>query len=258
MYNTKDNFSKKPSFSHSDVINILLISLILVFAVSKLSQEKINAILNTINYSVTKSDGTEANKNSLNSLTSSQNSSNNALNINKKTSIQAKSNNSNSFNSLKSMNSAKTNIINLLNKSHLNNSIKVIDESRGIKISLSNKYLFDKEYSQIRQQAKPVLKSIGIILRNLPGHYFRVEGHTDSEDICTKQIPSNWELSTLRASAVLRFLIDKANMNPQTMSTVGYGEYRPLKPNTNAQNMAKNRRVDIVIINSELVESKSN
>jgi chemotaxis protein MotB len=75
----------------------------------------------------------------------------------------------------------------------------------------------------------------------------RVEGHTDNVPIHTNRFPSNWELSIARAVSVVKYFVDVGNINPQRLSAVGYGESRPLVPNSSAANLAKNRRVEIVL-----------
>jgi chemotaxis protein MotB len=74
-----------------------------------------------------------------------------------------------------------------------------------------------------------------------------VVGHTDNLPMRSNQFMSNWELSVARASSVARFLIDEMGMNPVQFVVSGYASYRPIAPNTTAENRAKNRRVEIII-----------
>jgi chemotaxis protein MotB len=75
----------------------------------------------------------------------------------------------------------------------------------------------------------------------------RVEGHTCDLPIQSGQYPSNWELSTARAAAVVRYLIEDAGISPDRLSASGYADSKPLAPNTCESNRAINRRVDIII-----------
>jgi chemotaxis protein MotB len=84
----------------------------------------------------------------------------------------------------------------------------------------------------------------------------RIEGHTDNDPISTPLFPSNWELSSARATNVLRFLIEKTKLKAENLSAVGYGEFHPLLPNTSKENKAKNRRVDIVILKQDASKSE--
>jgi hypothetical protein len=74
-----------------------------------------------------------------------------------------------------------------------------------------------------------------------------VEGHTDSDPIATAQFPSNWELSTARAGAVIRFLESQSHLPEDRLAASGYADQRPVAPNDTAANKSKNRRVEIVV-----------
>ena len=78
-----------------------------------------------------------------------------------------------------------------------------------------------------------------------------IEGHTDSTPIKNEKYPSNWELSTARATNIISYLVEKQNFPPNRLSAVGYGEYMPVADNNTPQNKAKNRRVDIIILSSD-------
>ena len=76
----------------------------------------------------------------------------------------------------------------------------------------------------------------------------RIEGHTDNTPIATAKYPSNWELSTARATNIVRYLIKTRQFSPNALSAIGYGEFRPLENNSSIEGKRKNRRVDIVIL----------
>jgi chemotaxis protein MotB len=80
-----------------------------------------------------------------------------------------------------------------------------------------------------------------------------VDGHTDNVPTKTAKFPSNWDLSAARASSVARFIIKKMRFNPKFLMVSGYGEHRPIKPNTSDDNRASNRRVEIKIIKDKNV-----
>jgi chemotaxis protein MotB len=75
-----------------------------------------------------------------------------------------------------------------------------------------------------------------------------VEGHTDDVPIATKVFPSNWHLSVSRAVNTAFYLITRHGLNPDKIAVVGYSEFKPLVENNSEENRAKNRRVDIVIL----------
>jgi chemotaxis protein MotB len=75
-----------------------------------------------------------------------------------------------------------------------------------------------------------------------------VEGHTDSIPISTEKFPSNWELSTTRASSIVRYFIAKS-INPDRLKASGYADTKPIASNATPEGRAQNRRVEIVILN---------
>ncbi|MBD3169325.1 MAG: OmpA family protein, partial [candidate division Zixibacteria bacterium] len=95
-----------------------------------------------------------------------------------------------------------------------------------------------------------ILLKLSKILTKIPND-IRIEGHTDNIPINTPEFPSNWELSTARATTVLRFLVESCGINPDKVSALGYGEHRPIGPNDTIENRRKNRRTDIVVLRAE-------
>jgi chemotaxis protein MotB len=125
----------------------------------------------------------------------------------------------------------------------------VVDE-RGLTVRFLNSVLFDLGSATLRPEALGMLDAVGMALKNTT-HYIRVEGHADNLPINTVQFPSNWELSASRSIAVTRYLINKHGADPRRLSSLGYGEFRPLYPNDSDENRARNRRVDIVVLRTE-------
>jgi chemotaxis protein MotB len=121
-------------------------------------------------------------------------------------------------------------------------------ESRGLVISLGEIGIFDSGSDQIKPEGKILLDTLATSLVSL-GNYIRIEGHTDNVPIRTSRFPSNWELSTARATAVISHLVASFGMQPELISAAGYAEYRPCTPNDTEEGKSRNRRVDIVVLN---------
>lgn len=134
-----------------------------------------------------------------------------------------------------------------LSESDLADRVELVPEARGLVVRLADRVLFDLGKADLRPEARAVLDTMAGVLKPLPNP-IRVEGHTDDLPIRTDRFPSNWELSTARATAVVRYLIEQRGFGPQRLSAAGYGEHRPLVPNTSAANRQRNRRVDLVIL----------
>lgn len=115
----------------------------------------------------------------------------------------------------------------------------------GLVISLQEAGFFDSGAADIRPSALPVL---GRIAAALPESPLRVEGHTDNVPIHTLQFASNWELSSSRASSIARLLLLHANVHAEQMSVAGYAEFHPAASNDTQEGRARNRRVDIVLL----------
>ncbi|MDR1727876.1 MAG: OmpA family protein [Acidobacteriota bacterium] len=125
--------------------------------------------------------------------------------------------------------------------------VRIRMERRGIVVSLGENGMFDSGSDVIKPEGRAMLDSIATSLTSV-GNQVRVEGHTDNVPISTERFPSNWELSTARATAVISRLVTHFGMSPRLLSAAGYGEYRPTAPNDTEEGRARNRRVDIIIL----------
>jgi chemotaxis protein MotB len=134
------------------------------------------------------------------------------------------------------------------------NTIRLSEDSRGLTVSLAEAGFFDPGSAVMPPSALAVIDRIASTLQPLSSA-IRVEGHTDNTPIHTAQFPSNWELSTARATYLLQYLISTSKIPAPRLSAVGYGEYRPVAPNDTPAGRASNRRVDLVVL-SEAAEKQ--
>ena len=126
------------------------------------------------------------------------------------------------------------------------NLIKITKDKLWVKIEMNNQILFSSGYAKLSEQAYPVLEELSEVLRTLPNH-IDVEGHTDNLPIRTSIYPSNWELSASRAASVVH-LFTKNGVNPERLSAIGFGEFRPEADNATLSGRKQNRRVSVVIL----------
>jgi chemotaxis protein MotB len=133
--------------------------------------------------------------------------------------------------------------------SGLGGSIQTSIDERGLMIRFADTALFDAGSTDIKEQAIAVLDSIAVQLAQV-SNPIQVEGHTDPTPISTPQFPSNWELSTGRATAIVHYLVEQGGIPPDRFSAAGYSYYHPVAPNDTPENRAKNRRVDVIVLNS--------
>ncbi len=118
-----------------------------------------------------------------------------------------------------------------------------------LSLNLVEKILFDSGSALVKKDGKKVLDRVAEILRKVQDKQIRIEGHTDNVPISARIIdkfPSNWELSTSRATNVVRYLQEKG-VDPKYLVAAGYSEYRSIAPNVAPEGRSKNRRIEIVL-----------
>jgi chemotaxis protein MotB len=128
-------------------------------------------------------------------------------------------------------------------------------EERGVVVSIQDTALFLLGSADLTPQAREIVRKVGQILLTTD-NFIRVEGHTCNLPIRTVRFPSNWELSTARATSVVQELLKTTGFPPQRLSASGYGEYRPLVPNNSEINRQQNRRVDFIVLRSRYKEAE--
>lgn len=129
------------------------------------------------------------------------------------------------------------------------NKLGIFQDQRGIVIRITDTALFDSGKAEIREDAIEPIDRLGEIVASMKENV-QVEGHTDNIPINSIQFPSNWELSSARATSIVRRFVTRG-VEPARLTAIGYGEYRPIATNDTAEGRAKNRRVDIVILNED-------
>ena len=136
-----------------------------------------------------------------------------------------------------------------------NKMVTVRLEQRGVVISLGENGMFDSGSVEIRPEGIVMLDSLATLFTTV-GNHIRIEGHADNIPINTVRFPSNWELSSARGAAVLTRMIANYGMSPELLSTSGYGEFRPVASNDTAEGRARNRRVDIIVLNPSFARAE--
>lgn len=135
-------------------------------------------------------------------------------------------------------------------ESNMSASVSTHIDTRGLVITLNNAILFDSGSADIKDSNTEALLHIAKIVNTLD-NYIRIEGHTDNVPIQSSAYPSNWELSTARASRVVRLFVDEGNVAPDKVMAVGYGEFKPIADNSTPEGREKNRRIDIIILSEK-------
>ncbi|MFO7754058.1 MAG: flagellar motor protein MotB [Desulfobacteraceae bacterium] len=113
-------------------------------------------------------------------------------------------------------------------------------------VRIRGKALFSSGAAELDSDAFKILDEITKVMFDYPDYNINIKGHTDDIPISTEAYPSNWELSAIRATTVLKHLI-KRGIDPERLTATGYGKIMPLVPNTSKENRAINRRVEFVL-----------
>lgn len=143
------------------------------------------------------------------------------------------------------MKSVANNILEALQPLVAQGKVRLLETSRGVTIEINDSILFPAGQSKLQPASSSAMGSIAQVLADTD-FPITIEGHTDNVPIATPQFPSNWELSAMRATTVLR-LFNDSGVGAERLTAIGYGETRPIETNTTVEGRARNRRVSILI-----------
>ncbi|WP_181347160.1 flagellar motor protein MotB [Thalassobacillus sp. CUG 92003] len=130
---------------------------------------------------------------------------------------------------------------------------KLSDE--GLLISIFNEVFFESGSATVRGEGETIAGEVSEFLHTDPPHQIVVSGHTDNRPINNDEFSSNWDLSVMRAVNFMSLLLENSDLDASLFSAKGYGEHNPVAPNDTADNRAKNRRVEILVLPNTEIES---
>jgi chemotaxis protein MotB len=138
----------------------------------------------------------------------------------------------------------------------LDNKVDALSTARGIVIRAQDGLFFERGSTRIDPESYLFLEQMSVMFQRFP-YDVLVEGHTDNRPVRARKSESNWELSTSRAIAVMRYLTEVGGIDPRRIGASGYAHMRPIAVNTTSKGRSKNRRVEFVCHrNSELTRAK--
>jgi len=129
--------------------------------------------------------------------------------------------------------------------------VQITEMKNRLTMTMVDKILFPSGKTEISKEGKKVLDKVVSILKDVKDKRIQVEGHTDNVPIVSdlkKRYPTNWELSTARATEVVRYLQESGGIDPKLLSATGYAEYQPVADNATDEGRLKNRRIEIVLL----------
>ena len=129
--------------------------------------------------------------------------------------------------------------------------VQLTEMKNRLTMTMVDKIIFPSGSAEISNDGKLVLDKVVSILKDIKDKRIQVEGHTDNVQIVSglkKRFPTNWELSTARATEVVRYLQEQGGLDPKQLSATGYSEYQPVASNDKDSGKHKNRRIEIVLL----------
>ena len=136
-------------------------------------------------------------------------------------------------------------------------SLVVTQHQDRLVLTMLGQVLFESGEAHLTPLGLDIMKQVGEVLATLPDKNIQVEGHTDNNPIygrLQQRYPTNWELSTARATTVLRYLVEQTGMDPKEFAATGYADTRPAVANNSEEGQAQNRRVEIVLYPERVVQ----
>ena len=132
-----------------------------------------------------------------------------------------------------------------------NQQVKIEDIEGKLRLTFVDKILFNSGSTKINEKGKEILLSFTESIREDRNHNILVEGHTDNVAVGSalkSRFPSNWELSTARSSAVVRYLQEDGGIEPERLSAIGYSYFKPVASNDDEEGRRQNRRVEFKVL----------
>jgi len=134
----------------------------------------------------------------------------------------------------------------MIDNTDLADSVELAYNGDQINLQIDGRYLFESGQSELKDRARFIFANLAQMFRDYADYKIAIRGHTDDQGIQTARFPSNWELSAVRATTVLRYFIGQG-IDPRRMTATGYADYLPLVANNSSENRARNRRVEFVL-----------
>lgn len=146
------------------------------------------------------------------------------------------------------MKSMAKNILHALEPLVKDGQVRVTQSALGITVEINASVLFSPGQAKLADSSSLTLQAVAHVIKGHE-HEIHVEGHTDNLPIHTENFPSNWELSSARASSVIRLFIENG-VEAQRLTALGYGENRPIETNETPEGRKRNRRVTVMILST--------
>ncbi|MCJ8012696.1 flagellar motor protein MotB [Paenibacillus sp. KQZ6P-2] len=239
--------------TYADLITLLLIFFVLMYAMSRLDTQKYQEITQSLQHTFKSGDSILNQGSGITGTANKYNHKNPDTAV--KTQQQPKKGADDLTNRELAFRKQEQELQNLMKvisgyvkDNNLEDQILVADKPQGITITLSDKLLFDVGKADLKPESIPVMDKLASLFKELHTT-ISIEGHTDNLPIVhASEYKDNWELSGARALSVLRYFLDQKHLNPEEFQYAGYADTRPAADNATEAGRQKNRRVEIIVL----------
>lgn len=219
--------------TYSDMVTLLMTLFVLLYSMSSVDAEKVKAIATAFSVlngkaadSILQYDKYEGSQPIVGGESKVENTIEQSENIDNRTMYEA--------------------VSDFIKENQLDSTIDISQNEKGVVLQLKDNILFESGQADLKSESSQVLDKINTLISTMPNGVV-IEGHTDNVPISNSKFKDNWDLSSIRATNVLRYFTEVKHQDPSKFRAAGYGEYKPLKENTSDENRAQNRRVNILI-----------
>jgi len=245
--NQKKNNNMNDSWllPYADMLTLLLALFIVLFAMSQLDVKKFDKLSHIFKSEFSSSyipiiESTESHTSERHNIEAHYE------NL-KKTAVSAEETESYLKDPLQELEDIEIMINNYIFENNLTELLKAEMRAEGLLVTLSTDFSFATGSAYVNESVRKIAYEIAEFLDIGTQHEIVVSGHADDRPMYNEEFKSNWELSVTRAVNFMIILLENNQLNHEIFSAKGYGEYKPLVPNTSRENRAKNRRVEILI-----------
>ncbi|MFO2551100.1 OmpA family protein [Alicyclobacillus cycloheptanicus] len=221
--------------TYSDLITLLLIFFVIMYAMSNINTIKFMSLSQSLAAALHHNDQIPLNGTGTTALITAANPTSGDQSTTKGSASQDQQ-----------LDNLYTQVKSYITAHHLQGNVTILNQQRGVQITLRDVVLFESGQATIKPQARQLIAGLVPFFKAVPNNIV-IEGYTDNRPIDTPEFPSNWELSSARAIGVVR-LLAADGIDPARLSGVGYGQYHPVVPNDTPEHRQMNRRINIVIL----------
>lgn len=232
--------------TYSDLITLLLIFFIIMYAMSKVDQSKYEVLAQSLKFEFKKADTLMPNGTGV--MGANNPSKGGDIEQNVQQAMKEMKEKEEWEKREKQLEDLLQKIQTYIAQNNLQTQVSVADTPRGVAVTLNDLFLFDLGKADLKAAAYPILNQLASLFPTLEAT-ISIEGHTDDIPLSTGSVyKDNWGLSQARSLSVLRYFIYNSKLDEKRFISTSYADTRPVAENNSAENRAKNRRVEIVVL----------